>query len=119
MKLASSDKRSIVDGLSDTDWVLGFLSKHSMRDPGVCLDELAKALHAKGGAIATVLVEGEDAVKPPVSVSQSTSGLRHRALGKTSPSTRHVVLQPRVPAAADHDICLYCKSSRRRPTPSS
>jgi hypothetical protein len=62
-------RRSIVDGLMDTDWTLGFLSRHSVRSPGVCLDELAIALHVKGGTIATVLVESEAAVEPPISVS--------------------------------------------------
>jgi len=69
IKAGEDWRRSIVDGLSDTDWVLAFLSKHSTRDPGVCLDELAIALHWRSGAIATVLVEGEGAVEPPVSVS--------------------------------------------------
>jgi TIR domain len=40
IKAGEDWRRSIIDGLSDTDWVLGFLSKHSTRDPGVCLDEL-------------------------------------------------------------------------------
>jgi 3-oxoadipate enol-lactonase/4-carboxymuconolactone decarboxylase len=62
-------RRSILDGLSDAHWVLGFLSKHSIRDPGACLDELAIALHVKGGAIATVLVESETEVQAPVSVT--------------------------------------------------
>ena len=62
-------RRSIVDGLMNTDWTLGFLSRHSVRDPGVCLDELAIALHTKGEAIATILVEAEAAVDAPVSVS--------------------------------------------------
>jgi len=62
-------RRSIVDGLRGTDWVLAFLSRHSVRDPGVCLDEIGIALHAKGGAIATVLVESDAKVEPPVSVS--------------------------------------------------
>src|SRR6516162_7511324 len=61
-------RRMIVDGLSDSDWTLSFLSKHSVREPGVCLDELAIALHVKGGNIATVLVESEEDVAPPVSV---------------------------------------------------
>jgi tetratricopeptide (TPR) repeat protein len=69
IKAGEDWRRSILDGLADTDWVLGFLSKHSTRDPGVCLDELSIALHGKGGAIATVLVEGEAAVDPPVTVS--------------------------------------------------
>jgi hypothetical protein len=49
--------------------VLAFLSRHSVRDPGVCLDEIGIALHAKGGAIATVLVENDAKVEPPVSVT--------------------------------------------------
>jgi TIR domain len=70
-KIKSGDdwRRSIVDGLFDTDWTLAFLSNHSTRDPGVCLDELAIALHVKGGTIATVLVEAADSVRPPVSLS--------------------------------------------------
>ena len=52
-----------------SDWPLAFLSRHSTRDPGVCLDELTIALHVKGGTIATVLVEPESVVRPPVSVS--------------------------------------------------
>jgi hypothetical protein len=61
-------RRSIVDGLLDSDWALAFLSKHSTREPGVCLEEQAIALHVKGGTIATVLVEDESDVSPPVSV---------------------------------------------------
>ena len=40
-------RRSIIDGLSNSDWTLGLLSQHSVRDPGVCLDELAIALYVK------------------------------------------------------------------------
>lgn len=61
-------RRSIIHGLLDTDWTLAFLSKHSTREPGVCLDELAIGLHVKGGTIATVLVEAEQEVSPPVSI---------------------------------------------------
>jgi tetratricopeptide (TPR) repeat protein len=69
IKAGNHWRRSIVDGLQDSDWVIGFLSKHSVRDPGVCLDELGIALHAKGGTIATVLLEGEVSASPPLSVS--------------------------------------------------
>ena len=62
-------RRKIVDGLNEADWALAFLSRHSVRDPGVCLDEIAIALHEKHGAIATVLVESDEVVEPPVSVS--------------------------------------------------
>ncbi len=70
IKAGDDWRRSILDGLVDTDWTLGFLSKHSTRDPGVCLDELAIAMHIKGGTIATVLMESEAEVEPPVSVSR-------------------------------------------------
>lgn len=62
-------RRSITDGIVASDRVLSFLSKHSMREPGVCIDEIAIAIGVKGGSIQTVLVEGEDDVRPPVSVS--------------------------------------------------
>jgi hypothetical protein len=69
IKTGDDWRRRIVDGLSDTNWTLGFLSRHSTRSPGVCLDELAIALHVKSGMIATVLVEAEAVANPPVSVS--------------------------------------------------
>jgi hypothetical protein len=69
IKAGDDWRRSIVSGLSNSDWTLGLLSKHSVRTPGVCLDELAIALHIKGGTIATVLVESEVGVTPPLSVS--------------------------------------------------
>jgi hypothetical protein len=62
-------RRSITDGIVASDRVLSFLSKHSTRDPGVCLDEIAIAIGAKGGNIQTVLVEGEQEVHPPASLS--------------------------------------------------
>ena len=60
-------RRSIMQGLRESDWTLAFLSRHAVRDPGVCLDELAIATHVKGGAIATVLTEPD--VQPPALVS--------------------------------------------------
>jgi hypothetical protein len=69
IKVGDDWRRSIVDGLSNSDWTLGLLSQHSVRDPGVCLDELAIALYVKHGIIATVLLEAEAAVSPPISVT--------------------------------------------------
>jgi TIR domain len=69
IKVGDDWRRSIVDGLKNTDWTMSFLSRHSVRDPGVCLDELAIALHLKAGAIATVLLEAEAATQTPVSIS--------------------------------------------------
>jgi tetratricopeptide (TPR) repeat protein len=62
-------RRSIMQGLQTSDWTLAFLSRHAMRDPGVCLDELAIATHVKGGAIATVLIEPLADARPPQIVS--------------------------------------------------
>lgn len=58
-------RRSITDGLMSTSGVLSFLSKHSVRNPGVCLDELRIALCAKGSLVKTVLLEREEDVLPP------------------------------------------------------
>jgi TIR domain len=69
IKVGDDWRRSIVDGLKNTDWTMSFLSRHSVRDPGVCLDEPAIALHLKAGAIATVLLEAEAATQTPVSIS--------------------------------------------------
>ena len=60
---------AIKKGLLESDRVLSFLSKHSTRDPGVCLDEIGIALAHRHGAIATLLVEPVQQVKPPPSLS--------------------------------------------------
>ena len=62
-------RRSITAGILEDRSVLAFLSKHSMRDPGVCRDEIAIALSVKGGNIQTVLVESEAEVTPPANIS--------------------------------------------------
>lgn len=60
---------AIKKGLLESDRVLSFLSKHSTREPGVCLDEIGIALAHRHGAIATLLVEPVQQVKPPPSLS--------------------------------------------------
>lgn len=62
-------RRSITEGIVNSHKVVAFLSKHSTRDPGVCLDEIAIAIGVKGGNIKTILVESEMEVKPPATVS--------------------------------------------------
>ena len=62
-------RRVITDGIIKSNRVLSFLSKHSTRDPGVCLDEIAIAIGAKGGNIQTILVESEMEVQAPPSIS--------------------------------------------------
>ena len=68
IKFTDDWRREILAGITASDCVLAFLSKRSTRDPGVCLDELAVALHVKGGHIAPILMEPESEVKAPVSV---------------------------------------------------
>jgi tetratricopeptide (TPR) repeat protein len=68
IKTGDDWRRSISDGLTNSDKVLSFLSKYSTRDPGVCRDEIAIAIGVKGGNIQTILVESETEVKPPVNI---------------------------------------------------
>ena len=69
IKFGDEWRRAITDGITGSHRVLSFLSKHSTRDPGVCLDEIAIAIGVKGGNIQTILVESETEVKPPASIS--------------------------------------------------
>ena len=69
IKSGENWRRSITDGITDSSKVLAFLSRHSTRDPGVCLDELRIALCVKGCDIKTVLLENEKSVCPPSAVS--------------------------------------------------
>jgi len=69
IKFGDDWRRWITDGIVTSNRVLSFLSKHSTRDPGVCLDEIAIAIGVKGGNIQTILVEDEAEVRPPASIS--------------------------------------------------
>lgn len=69
IKFSDDWRRSITEGIVGSHRVLSFLSKHSIRDPGVCRDEIAIAIGIKGGNIQTVLVESEEQVQPPVNIS--------------------------------------------------
>lgn len=68
IKFGDDWRRAITDGITDSNRVLSFLSKHSTRDPGVCLDEVAIAISVKGCNIQTILVECEAEVQPPPSI---------------------------------------------------
>jgi hypothetical protein len=69
IKFGNEWRRSITDGVLQSNRVLSFLSKYSTRNPGVCLDEIAIAIGAKAGNIQTILVESEREMKPPPSIS--------------------------------------------------
>ena len=58
----------IAQGVHDSDLAVAFLSKHSMRDPGVCRNEVALALN-RFGTVYPVLLEPLQQVSPPVTIS--------------------------------------------------
>lgn len=89
IKAGDDWRREITDGVVDSNRVLSFLSKHSTRDPGVCIDEIGIALGVKGGNIQTILVEGESEVRPPPSISHIQwldmhDWKEHRAAGEAA-----------------------------------
>lgn len=61
-------REEITRGIEGSQKVVACLSKHSVRDPGVCLNELAIAVGVKGGNIASVLLEDEKKVSPLPSI---------------------------------------------------
>ena len=61
-------RRMITDGIVASDGVIAFLSKHSTREPGVCLDEIRIALNIKYGNVLTVLLEPPEMVKVPSTI---------------------------------------------------
>ena len=69
IKAGDDWRAAIKKGLLESDRVLAILSRHSTRDPGVCLDEIGIALAYRHGAIATLMVEPVEKVNPPPSIS--------------------------------------------------
>ena len=67
-------RERITNGLIGSNGVISFLSKHSVRDPGVCLDELRIAVCLKQAYVKTVLLESEAEVTPP-SIVRNTQWL--------------------------------------------
>ena len=59
----------ILQGILNSSEVVAFLSEHSTRNPGVCLDELKIAVCVKGAEIKTILLEPENKIKPPATIS--------------------------------------------------
>jgi hypothetical protein len=70
IKTGNDWRSKITRGILESETVVAFLSKHAVRDPGVCLNEIAIALAEKGDeAIVTVLVEPEKDVSAPISIT--------------------------------------------------
>lgn len=56
-------RRKITEGITESELTMAFASMHSVRDPGVCLDELKIAVCVKGAQIQSVILE--EGIKPP------------------------------------------------------
>jgi tetratricopeptide (TPR) repeat protein len=70
IKTGNDWRNQITRGILGSEAVVAFLSKHSVRDPGVCLNEIAIALAEKSDeAMVTVLVEPEKEVCAPVTIT--------------------------------------------------
>jgi len=68
-KLDTGDWREkLAEGIGRSDAVVSCLSRHAVREPGVCLDELSIAVGVRGGNIQTILLEPEQVVEPPASL---------------------------------------------------
>lgn len=61
-------RKQITEGIMQSNQVLSFLSKHSVRTPGVCLDELRIAMGVRHAYIHSILLEKENEVNPPASM---------------------------------------------------
>ena len=71
IKAGNDWRRKITQGIKESQMVLAFLSKYSMRDPGVCRDELQISIGCKGGNIKAILLEPMQEVCPPATLSHS------------------------------------------------
>ena len=71
IKEGNNWRRMITDGIHDSEVVMAFLSKYSVRIPGVCRDELSIAVGMKYGNIKTVLVEDKAEVDPPSFITEN------------------------------------------------
>ena len=69
-KIKSGDnwRQKITEGILNSNGVVACLSEHSMREKGVCLDELSIAVGIKGCNINTILLDSENKVMPPASI---------------------------------------------------
>lgn len=62
-------RKDIVDGVLNSSKIIAFLSSYSTRKPCVCIDELKIAVCVKGTSVKTVLLESENKVQPPSTIS--------------------------------------------------
>ena len=62
-------RAEIVKGILNSEGVLSMIDRHSVRDPGVCLDEMSIAIGVRGGNIRYVLLENQAVAEPPASMT--------------------------------------------------
>ena len=62
-------REDVLNGVLNSSKIIAFLSEHSTRIPGVCLDELRIAICVRGAIIKTVLLESENHIQPPSTIS--------------------------------------------------
>lgn len=62
-------RKDVVDGVLNSAKIVAFLSSYSTRKPCVCIDELKIAVCVKGTSVKTVLLESENMVQPPSTIS--------------------------------------------------
>ena len=60
-------RRKISQDILGCDLTIAFASQHSIRQPGVCLDELTIAVSVRGSLIQSILLEK---VEPPAAISR-------------------------------------------------
>ena len=60
-------REAISEGIVASPGLVGYLSRHSVRNPGVCLNELAIAAGSSDCRIVTVLLEKD--ITPPLTVA--------------------------------------------------
>lgn len=61
-------RETIEKGILESDSVVAFLSKHSLRENGVCLDELNIALGVSNVNVQTILMENQEKINIPSSL---------------------------------------------------
>lgn len=69
IRVGDSWRNDILTGVLNASKIIAFLSEHSTREPGVCLDELKIAICVKGADVKTVLLEPENKIKQPATLS--------------------------------------------------
>lgn len=69
ISIGSDWRQQVMDGILGSDGVVSFLTRHSVRDPGACLDELRIALCVRNANVRTVMLERDRDTELPASIA--------------------------------------------------